>query len=228
MSFIIPHIAERTQISNLTVDEGSNVSDTETENPEKDDDTLDINKDQEVALKEGQEVNDAVEDAPKRKLAHKSGRMVKNSVVPTNSPPQVAQVLQDYLKTKKNKTEESSVTSDDALCYFFKAMEKTVRNFNLPLQIEIKGKISNLVNEFELRNYNMQTTSTSTSSYDFQRPISASSTSCSVPFSPSPNCNNTYHQEYFPPTAQQPLISPNGPLSLPTSQLHNMDTPWGN
>ncbi|GLH02750.1 Uncharacterized protein GBIM_08730 [Gryllus bimaculatus] len=67
--------------------------------------------------------------------------------------PPVAQSLQEDLHDRKRSSE---VYEEDALCAFFKAMEKTVRTFSVPMQIEIKGKISNLINEYELKNYRQQ------------------------------------------------------------------------
>lgn len=44
---------------------------------------------------------------------------------------------------------------NDALCAFFKAT-KQVKVFTVPLQIEIRNKISNLGNKYEIQNYNTQ------------------------------------------------------------------------
>ncbi|KAF5286310.1 hypothetical protein FQA39_LY04208 [Lamprigera yunnana] len=101
---------------------------------------IDINKDHEDANKYEHQINDEL--VPKRKGTSK---VTRNVTTP------VAQVLQEYLQTKNN-----TKTEGDAIEAFFKAMEQTVRTFPLPLQIDIKGKISNLDNEYEVKNYNTQ------------------------------------------------------------------------
>jgi hypothetical protein len=70
--------------------------------------------------------------------------------------PPMAQVLQNYFYSKKSKLEKS-----DHLRKFFDAMEETVRTFRPELQIEIKGKISALVTEYELKNLAFDRPSTS-------------------------------------------------------------------
>nr|XP_018904973.1 PREDICTED: uncharacterized protein LOC109035709 [Bemisia tabaci] len=55
--------------------------------------------------------------------------------------------------SKRPRGDSEKPRDDDALTLFFRAMAETVRTFKYPLQIEIKGKIANLVNEYELRNH---------------------------------------------------------------------------
>uniref|UniRef100_A0A6P7GL85 Uncharacterized protein LOC114339527 n=1 Tax=Diabrotica virgifera virgifera TaxID=50390 RepID=A0A6P7GL85_DIAVI len=201
MSFIIPHIAERNQTSNLARDsESSNTSYTdadikvEVDNLEIDSVREPIEYDETV--EKSQQVNDDdvisnLNTSHKVTTAanKKKHSAVKNVDVPLHSPPPVAQVLQEYhLQARKNKTETTAIEKSDALCSFFKAMEQTVRTFSLPLQIEIKGIISSLVTEYELRNYNLQNV-TSTSSGSSNRPA-ASASNIVCPAIPTPSSSS--------------------------------------
>ena len=93
----------------------------------------------------------------KRKLPSKvTGRTpTKKDKYRDSTDPTVGEGLQDYLQSKRNKSNEGSAQTD-VLAAFFKAMEETVRSFSVPIQIEIKGKIANLFNEYELKNYEAQ------------------------------------------------------------------------
>ncbi|XP_028146890.2 transcription factor Adf-1-like [Diabrotica virgifera virgifera] len=233
MSFIIPYIAERHQISNLARDsESSNTSyidaDTEVEvdNLEKDSECEPIEDD--GTVENSQQVTDD-DMISKLNTSHKVSTVaskkkhsaVKNVAVPLQSPPPVAQVLQEYLQARKNKTETIATERSDALSSFFKAMEQTVRTFSLPLQIEIKGIISNLVTDYELRNYNFQNVTSTSSCSPNRLAASASNISCPAPTphyryqQPYPVCSNEY-----PPSSslntQQPSNTPSGSGSEPT------------
>lgn len=66
----------------------------------------------------------------------------------------MSEVLQKYFEDKKQSRLEKKA---DHLRKFFDSIEETVRTFSPLLQIELKSKISNLVNEYEFKNYMDQT-----------------------------------------------------------------------
>lgn len=162
ISFIIPHIGERNQITNLTRNfEESNDSVSQTVSLDDSDiNVSDIKKEMEIASLGLQQSNDQSQQQTnlnKRKsLSKVTGRNLneKDNDKDINRS-SVAQTPQDNFESKKNNSNEF-VGQTDPLTAFFKAMEETVRTFSLPIQIEIKGKIAGLVNEYELKNYQVQ------------------------------------------------------------------------
>lgn len=152
MSFIIPYIEERPMKSNLLLDSENSIESISHIGKEAHEATDEAHEAQEH---EATDEPVELETPPKKnKLPKLTGRNATNKST-NNTDPTVGQVLQDYLHSKRNRVKETS-TPTDALGAFFKAMEGTVRSFSVPLQIDIKGKISNLVNEYELKNYEAQ------------------------------------------------------------------------
>ncbi|KAL2737670.1 transcription factor Adf-1-like [Vespula squamosa] len=164
ISFIIPHIGERNQITNLTFNfEESNDSVSQTVSLDDSDINIsDIKKEMEIAPQIGlQQSNDQSQQTTLNKRKSLSNVTVRTPIEKDNDKGNahlsIAQTLQDNFESKKNNSNEYGVQTDP-LTAFFKAMEETVRTFSLPIQIEIKGKIAGLVNEYELKNYQMQQT----------------------------------------------------------------------
>ncbi|XP_035740651.1 uncharacterized protein LOC118449783 [Vespa mandarinia] len=159
ISFIIPHIGERNQVSNLTLNfEESNDSISQTISLEDSDINVgDIKKEMEIAPQGVQQSNDQSQQTiiNKRKSLSKvtSRTPIEKDNDKDANHSSIGQMPQDNFESKKN---NEFVAQTDPLTAFFKAMEETVRTFSLPIQIEIKGKIAGLVNEYELKNYQMQ------------------------------------------------------------------------
>lgn len=79
----------------------------------------------------------------------------KYSYSHTESAENISEDLHKYLKIN---TQPSSLNCqhNDLLSIFFKEMEATVRSFLPSIIIEAKGKIANLVNRLEMRNWQVQ------------------------------------------------------------------------
>ncbi|XP_047366751.1 uncharacterized protein LOC124955812 [Vespa velutina] len=159
ISFIIPHIGERNQVSNLTLNfEESNDSISQTISLEDSDINVgDIKKEMEIAPQGVQQSNDQSQQTILNKRKSLSKVTSRTPIEKDNDKDanhsSIGQMPQDNFESKKN---NEFVARTDPLTAFFKAMEETVRTFSLPIQIEIKGKIAGLVNEYELKNYQMQ------------------------------------------------------------------------
>ncbi|XP_046828886.1 uncharacterized protein LOC124428645 [Vespa crabro] len=159
ISFIIPHIGERNQVSNLTLNfEESNDSISQTISLEDSDINVgDIKKEMEIAPQGVQQSNDQSQQTILNKRKSLSKVTSRTPIEKDNDKDanhsSIGEMPQDNFESKKN---NEFVAQTDPLISFFKAMEETVRTFSLPIQIEIKGKIAGLVNEYELKNYQMQ------------------------------------------------------------------------
>lgn len=81
---------------------------------------------------------------------------VKSSHSQTESAEEISENLQKYLKFNKIKPSNPNCQIDDVLSMFFKEIEATVRSFLPSVIIEAKGKISNLVNRLEMRNWQVK------------------------------------------------------------------------
>ncbi|KAK7869357.1 hypothetical protein R5R35_012901 [Gryllus longicercus] len=151
MSFIISHLTDR-NYSNLTIESGESTDSSCNIAP-----LFDIidgagNQREEHVKIERIETIEECNEIPNAASGITSYTAGTSDPPRSSLHPPVAQSLQEDLHDRKR----SSEVYEDALCAFFKAMEKTVRTFSVPMQIEIKGKISNLINEYELKNYRQQ------------------------------------------------------------------------
>ncbi|KAF7383862.1 hypothetical protein HZH68_014619 [Vespula germanica] len=199
ISFIIPHIGERNQITNLTLNfEESNDSVSQTVSLDDSDINIgDIKKEIEIAPQGLQQSNDQSQQTILNKRKSLSNKLTSRTSTEKdndkdNAHSSVVQTLQDNFESKKNNSNEYGVQTDP-LTAFFKAMEETVRTFSLPIQIEIKGKIAGLVNEYELKNYQMQQAT-------FKSPYSLHG-----------QCSNWSHSTYSPDPYSSTSPPPNSP-----------------
>lgn len=131
LSFLIPFLAERAQRSNIE----TAVADEELP---PDDDNSSINS----AASSSTPFSETTFDSTRSQTSANSSSHAKRQLPP------MAQVLENYLLSKKQKVEGRS----DHLSKFFGAMEETVRSLKPRLQIEVKSKIAQLVTEYEIRN----------------------------------------------------------------------------
>lgn len=159
LSFLSPHMKERTQKSNLDT---GNLSDSH-------DNSINITHDDET--------NQFLEGSDQSPLPSNSSYQVPSPLPSTSSyanpspastissslgsnshnkknnktsqQPTTAQVLQNYIDSKKAKLESTS----DHIGAFFTAMEATTRRLPPVLQIEAKAKISALLSDLEMKAY---------------------------------------------------------------------------
>lgn len=179
MEFIIPHMAERKQFSSNDVESDESIDSFRQQQYTFDgaEGETEESQDVQTQLAEGRitpqrttEENSAFPGSSQcnktRSIGHTPSIVKCNNSRSFNNrekdkykrQPVVSTDLQEYLYTTKD--EEAATVDDDVLATFFKAMEKTVRTFSIPLQIETKRKISNLINDCELKNYMEKTAAT--------------------------------------------------------------------
>lgn len=154
MSFLLPFISEREQTSNLA----PTVSDNESE------DEIDITKTTNSQISDSQPTSpqSPQNSAPTPSLSSMSSF---KSVKDRQQVP-MSKIVQNYFE-KKLASKKPPLQEKDHLTKFFEAMEETVRTFEPHLQIEIKGKMSALVTEYELKNFHDRQTTTSCQSVQY-------------------------------------------------------------
>ncbi|KAG8318242.1 hypothetical protein J6590_006556 [Homalodisca vitripennis] len=179
MKFILPHMIERKRLPNPDHESDESVDSASQQQILEDgvllveeslEESQDVKYQPEVPLHDDTRTPRLKVDLSRdRSRSPVEGSKAKNSTKPAKRN-SLSTILQRYVHSKTNRRDESDLVDDDALSSFFKAMEKTVRNFSAPMQIEVKGKIANLVNEYELKDYNTKdkTPSTSTPSHPTQ------------------------------------------------------------
>lgn len=202
MEFIIPHMVERKQFSSNDVESDESIDSfsqqhtfdgAEGETEESQDVQTQFAEgritpqhatEENSSLPGSSQCNKIPSVGPSPSIVKYSSRSLNREKDKYKQPQAVSSVLQGYLYPTKN--EEAATEDDDVLSTFFKAMEKTVRTFSIPLQIETKRKISNLINDCELKNYMDQSAGTSNSRAfaNQMRQLSANSAK-SISFMPS-------------------------------------------
>lgn len=151
MYFLLPFISEREQTSNLAL----TASDNESE------DGIDVTKTPNSQISDSQPNSPQSPQNSMPTPSHSSMSSFK-SVKDRQQVP-MSKIVQNYFE-KKLASKKPPLQEKDHIKKFFEAMEETVRTFEPHLQIEIKGKISALVTEYELKNFHERQTTTSSQS----------------------------------------------------------------
>lgn len=149
MGFLRPFMANRKQISNIK-DTDTEEFENESNFPEEEytadfQDTESIESIENVLSPEPESsgtTSSTSKLAPKKKA-------ISAKFSAKSKPIRAAEVLQSYLSQKKP---VESVSKGDHLTKFFESIEETVRTFTPELQIDVKSKIFNIVNEAEIQN----------------------------------------------------------------------------
>lgn len=138
LSFLVPYIGERNQRSNIVIEENEEDVDELTEIQNMDDEA----------------VSPGINSSSSRGATPTPPSSVcsSGSMIGPKQRPHMATVLKNYFDKKTATPKQPK----DHLKRFFEAMEETVRTFDPALQIEIKGKISQMVNDYELKNLHQQ------------------------------------------------------------------------
>ncbi|XP_050313465.1 uncharacterized protein LOC126748344 [Anthonomus grandis grandis] len=126
MAFLLPHITERPQTSNIQTTEE------ETGNSSEEDSYSNISSPPPTPS------TTSTSSAPKKKI-QKCRQMPPNNV---------ADVLQNYLSTKD--ISKKKVENNNSIRSFFLSMSEATENLPAHLQIEVKSKVFKAVNEAEL------------------------------------------------------------------------------
>jgi len=135
----------------------------------------------------------------------------------TSQQPTTAQVLQNYIDSKKAKLESPS----DHIGAFFTAMEATTRRLPVVLQIEAKAKISALLSDLEMKAYYISTEHNVSIASPHQN------TSLSNSFNDTANMTPTAHNIASPLQStsfinqtnnMMPTVSPSKPMDFSTNQ----------
>ncbi|XP_046420543.1 uncharacterized protein LOC124179819 [Neodiprion fabricii] len=151
MAFLAPYMSERESRSNISEalstpesqpssidEEPSNISDGD----ENDNDSSSMNNHNINASNTASCSSVTTESALFRKTA------VKKDTVAISPPSDVAGVLLKYLQDKPKKTNEEAA---GPINKFFSAMAETVKTFPKHFQVEVKSKVFQLVNDYEMR-----------------------------------------------------------------------------
>ncbi|CAI6371940.1 unnamed protein product [Macrosiphum euphorbiae] len=160
LSFLLPHMKERTQKSNLDIGNLTDSHDKDCSiNITNDDETnqfLEGSVESPFPSNSSYEVPSPLPSTSS--YAHPSPASTISASLGSNShsknnnktsqQPTTAQVLQNYLDSKKAKLEH---TASDHIGAFFIAMEATTRRLPPVLQIEAKAKISALLSDLEMK-----------------------------------------------------------------------------
>lgn len=88
----------------------------------------------------------AATNSPKKSVTH----------LMTNKNEEIKETFQEYIQLQGSKPKLRDESSDDLLSTFFREVEETVRSFLPSVIIEAKGKIANLINRLEMRNWQVQ------------------------------------------------------------------------
>lgn len=141
MSFLLDHILERNQRSNIE----NQLSDNE--------DTINADDSQFSNTNAGSPAESvSLQHSPSPLPFSSSNNSSLNSStsgttsLKRSNMQSTSQILEKYLSRKKEEK-----TEKDPLSKYFEAVEATVRNFKRAHQIEVKTKINNLISEYEMK-----------------------------------------------------------------------------